>query len=145
MRLIDGYLMSLGDHDEILPSMDEKDIPANAGGLVFDPSDGISENVGVLDLKSLYPSGIISGNISTETLTKDEDEADILIPWMPEKEEEMGGEITKEDVEWDIDRGVGVKLDGFHSYLGFKDSTIAVRFHHFDIAVDRHAITRPTD
>lgn len=112
MRLVDGFIMSRRGDDEILPSMEEKDLDENAGGLVLRPSDGISEWVAVLDLKSLYPSAFITCNVSTETMTKNEGNVDVIVPWMPEKEDDVaGGTITEDHVEWDIDRGMGLTLD----------------------------------
>lgn len=111
MRLVDGLLMSLRADDEVLPRAKEKSLDANAGGLVLEPADGISEDVAVNDLKSLYPSAIITCNISTETLTKDPNEADITIPWMPEKEEDVGGRIEESDLRWNVHDGIGVSMN----------------------------------
>jgi DNA polymerase elongation subunit (family B) len=112
MRLVDGFILSRRDDNEILPSTEEKNLDANAGGLVLSPSDRISEWVGVFDLKSLYPSAFITTNCSTETITKDPEEADIIVPWMPEKEKDVPGQtIDASDIEWDIDKGIGVSLD----------------------------------
>lgn len=112
MRLVDGFLMSRRGDDEILPSTTEKNLDSNAGGLVLKPSDGISEWVSVLDLKSLYPSAFITTNASTETITKDPQNADVVVPWMPEKENNVPGkEITENNVEWNIQKGIGVSLD----------------------------------
>lgn len=94
MRLVDGYIMARADHDEVLPNQVESDVPENAGGLVLKPADGISEWVGVMDLKSLYPSAMITWNISPETVHWTDDvtppEADMAgddfvdVPWVPE-------------------------------------------------------------
>lgn len=111
MRLVDGYILARRERDEVLPNAGDKDLDSNAGGLVLEPSTGISEWVGVEDLKSLYPSIFITLNISTETLTKDASEADVICPWMPEKEEDVSGGITAQDVEWDIDKGAGMSMD----------------------------------
>lgn len=117
MRLVDGYVMSRADDDEVLPPQpDDADIPENAGGLVLQPSDGISEWVGVMDLKSLYPSSIITWNISPETIDWIEDfddEPDMRIPWVPEaanigEGEEYSYPVTDDDVSWDR---LGTRLD----------------------------------
>lgn len=100
-RLVDGWVASRADDDQVLPNQTGDPIPEPAGGIVLSPSDGIKENVAVLDLKSLYPSSIISCNISPETMTTDPDEADVVIPGMPEKAEDVGGSIEPSDVNWD--------------------------------------------
>ena len=118
MRLVDGYLMSRADDDEILPTMEEKDIPENAGGLVLDPSDGVQDWVGVVDLKSLYPSVIITWNISPETIHWYEDETPQEVmtdggvavsegsqymntPWLPDADHAEGGDFTHEEIGFD--------------------------------------------
>lgn len=89
MRLVDGYIMSRADDDEVLPEQQDADIPENAGGLVLEPSDGVSEWVGVVDLKSLYPSAMITWNISPETVKwlDSLDDPDLHIPWVPPADE----------------------------------------------------------
>jgi DNA polymerase elongation subunit (family B) len=111
MRLVDGFVLSRRGDDEILPSIDKDEVDNAEGGLVLSPSSGISEWVGVIDLKSLYPSSIMTGNISKETMTNDNDEADIIVPWMPAKEDDFGGVIEREDIVFDAERGQGLKLD----------------------------------
>jgi DNA polymerase elongation subunit (family B) len=105
MRLVDGYIMSQANDDEILPTMEEKDIPENAGGLVLFPSDGIKEWVGVHDLASLYPSSIITWNISPETINWYDDaepEGDYVdIPWLPDADHAEGGEFDHDEIGFD--------------------------------------------
>lgn len=109
MRLVDGFLMAHHDDDEILPPQpDDADIPENAGGLVLKPSNGIVEWVGVMDLKSLYPSSMITWNISPETVGWQRDfdgDPDLIIPWVPEasnigEEGEYDYPLTGDDVGW---------------------------------------------
>lgn len=107
MRLVDGYIMSRADDDEILPSAEEKDIPENAGGLVLNPSSGVNEWVGVLDLKSLYPSAIITWNISPETIHWYDDDPTpsaqhINIPWLPDADHAEGGEFDHDEIDFDV-------------------------------------------
>lgn len=106
MRLVDGYIMSRSDKDEVLPTQEEKDIPPNPGGLVLNPSDGVQDNIGVLDLKSLYPSCIITWNISPETIHYYEDEQPsgeyINIPWLPDADHADGGNFTEDDIKFDV-------------------------------------------
>lgn len=107
MRLIDGYIMSRSDDDEILPAASERDLPTNAGGLVLDPSDGVDDWVGVIDLKSLYPSCMITWNLSTETIHWYEDEEPdheeyINIPWLPDADHADGGDFGLEDIDFDV-------------------------------------------
>lgn len=105
-RLVDGWIASRAGDDQVLPNQTDKDIPEPAGGLVLSPSDGVTEDVAVLDLKSLYPSSIISCNISPETMIVTEGSVDldlddvITIPGMPEKEDDVGGQITEDDINW---------------------------------------------
>lgn len=108
MRLVDGYLISLGGDDEILPTMEEKDIPENAGGLVLYPSDGVQDWVGVIDLKSLYPSAIITWNISPETIhwyedgpPKPEDKF-LDVPFLPDADHADGGQFTHDEIDFDM-------------------------------------------
>ena len=107
MRIVDGFIMSRRSDDELLPSAEEKDLEDNAGGLVLDPFNGISEWVGVIDLKSLYPSAIITWNISTETIDWTEGDwqaagsMDLRIPWVPEPED-VEGSIVSDDISWDV-------------------------------------------
>jgi len=100
-RLVDGWIASRADDDQVLPNQTDKDIPEPAGGLVLSPSQGVTEDVAVFDLKSLYPSSIISCNISPETMVQDPDEADVIIPGMPEKEDDVNGSIEPSDINWD--------------------------------------------
>jgi DNA polymerase I len=113
MRLIDGYIISQADDDEILPSMpDDQDIPENAGGLVLSPSNGVQEWVGVVDLKSLYPSSIITWNISPETIHWYDDESPdefwdstreyLNVPWLPDADDAEGGDFKESEIDTDV-------------------------------------------
>ena len=102
MRLVDGFLMSHRGDDEILPTGEQKDLDKIPGGLVLSPAEGVHEWVATFDLKSLYPSIFITLNVSEETLVYDESEADAICPGMPENEDEVGGEITTDDISWDM-------------------------------------------
>lgn len=105
MRLVEGFILSRRDKDEILPTTEEKELSEITGGLVLNPSDGLREWVAVLDLKSLYPSSIISCNISQETRTDTED-ADVVVPDMPLNEDRVpGNSITEDDIGWDPTKG----------------------------------------
>lgn len=112
LRLVDGYMLSRRGPDEVLPSMEEKPITRPAGGLVLSPSDGIQDWAAAFDFKSLYPSAMVTGNISAETMVDDPVEADIIIPAMPAKEADVGGRITADDISWDMaDGALGFTLD----------------------------------
>jgi DNA polymerase elongation subunit (family B) len=100
-RLVDGWIASRTDDDQVLPNQFERDIPEPAGGLVLSPSQGVTEDVAVLDLKSLYPSSGITMNISPETMVDDPEAADVVIPGMPEKAEDVGGAVEPTDINWD--------------------------------------------
>lgn len=117
MRIVDGFVMSRRGDDEILPSMDEKELDEIAGGLVLPPSDGVHEWVAVFDVKSLYPSMFITLNVSEEALTTDPAEADIICPGMPESADDVGGEITAEHIEWDVSGGKALGLKADHEGL----------------------------
>lgn len=142
MRLVDGFVMARRDATEILPSAQDKDLGKIAGGLVLTPSKGVNEWVGVLDLKSLYPSIFITLNVSEETLTKtgqldlslrvrgenhsirtmihsnlNPDGAAFRCPAMPESEADVGGEITESHITWDFDEDVAMGLQDDHEGL----------------------------
>jgi DNA polymerase elongation subunit (family B) len=102
-REVQGYIGSRRSDDQVMPTNVERDIETPAGGLVLTPGEGIYEDVAVLDLKSLYPSSIVTCNISPETQTQDFDEADVVIPGMPEKEADVGGSIEPSDINWEND------------------------------------------
>lgn len=113
MRMVEGFLLKHREDNEILPTTKDLDMDTISGGLVLNPSQGLREWVGVLDLKSLYPSSIISANISKETLTWDEEEADVVIPDMPLNADEVpGSEITENDIDWSLDGGIGIDMSG---------------------------------
>lgn len=106
MREVDGYIMSRSDDDEILPTADDKDVPENAGGLVLSPSSGVADWVSVFDLKSLYPSCMITWNLSPETIhwyDEEQPEHDniINVPWLPDADHADGGRFGMADIEFD--------------------------------------------
>ena len=110
MRLVDGYIMARATPEEILPPQEEKDIPENAGGLVLNPSDGVRDWIGVHDVKSLYPSAIITFNISTETIILEEETTNgpprtpggiISIPWLPDSDHAEGGNFGLDEIRFD--------------------------------------------
>jgi DNA polymerase I len=98
-RMVQGYIGTRRSDDRVMPTNENRDIETPAGGLVLTPGDGIYENVAVLDLKSLYPSSMVTMNISPETMT-DPSDADVVIPGMPEKEANVEGSITEENINW---------------------------------------------
>lgn len=110
MRRVDGYIMSNRDDDEVLPIAKEKDISKGAGALVFPPPTGVLDWVGVLDLASLYPSVIISWNISPETITTDLEESDLTIPAMPAPDD-IDGHLSEDNIKWKGDGVYGTKLE----------------------------------
>jgi len=99
-RQIDGYVISRRGTDEILPTAEESEDIDNAGGYVSDPVNGLKENVGVTDLASLYPSAILSWNLSTETVSESPEQFDdyVKIPKVPEPKDVVGS-IREEDIE----------------------------------------------
>lgn len=112
LRLVDGFMMGYREDDEILPAQDDTEIVPPIGGLVLTPSNGIEEYVGVFDLKSLYPSSIITCNISPETMVTDPAETDVTVPMMPAKESDVGGQIDATDIDFDLANGaMGFSLD----------------------------------
>lgn len=114
MKECEGYLFKHRDNDEILPSTEETDMDRIEGGLVLPPHEGIEPWVGVFDLKSLYPSSIITCNISKETMTTDIEEADIVVPDVPLNYEKVAGDtIESQDITWEPGKGacVGFTLD----------------------------------
>lgn len=70
--LIDSYILSRCYGKIILPSRPKITMTEEfEGARLFSPSKGLHKNVAVIDLKSLYPSIILSMNMSPETLDKD--------------------------------------------------------------------------
>ena len=67
-QMWDSYLLRKTHGKFVLPSKRNKVIERIPGADVFEPEKGIHEWVCVLDLKSLYPSIIITFNLSPETL-----------------------------------------------------------------------------
>lgn len=101
-RLVDGFVMSRREENEILPSSSGVELIENAGGYVADAVDGRKKNVGVSDLKSLYPSAIITWNISTETIAETPEEFDeyVRVPKVPEPKD-VHGKIEEEQIDMD--------------------------------------------
>jgi DNA polymerase elongation subunit (family B) len=101
-RLVDGYVMSRRGDDEVLPTADKSELVENAGGYVDNAADGRFRGIGVSDLKSLYPSDMITWNISTETVAETPEEFDdyVKIPKVPEPKD-VEGNIEEDQIEWD--------------------------------------------
>jgi len=101
-RIVDGYVLKYRGDDEILPTSDESELVENAGGYVADPIQGRKQNIGVSDLKSLYPSVIITWNLSTETVseTPEDFEEYVKIPKVPEPKS-VSGDITEDMMDWE--------------------------------------------
>lgn len=101
-RIVDGYVMTRRGKDEILPSTNEVEEIGNAGGYVENPINGRKKNVGVADLKSLYPSAMITWNISTETISDSPEGFDnyVKVPKVPEPKK-VKGNIQERQIEWD--------------------------------------------
>lgn len=119
MRLVESFLFTHRTDQEILPTTEEIEMDDATGGLVLQPSNGISDWVGVLDLKSLYPSTIISMNVSQETITNT-DYGDVVCPNMPLNDENVpGSHITADDIDWDNGTGLSFENQGLISkYIG---------------------------
>jgi DNA polymerase I len=68
-KLLDMYLLSVANEKNIvLPSKTFKGGGERIkGAKVFDPAQGLLENIAIFDLKSLYPSIIMTFNMSPET------------------------------------------------------------------------------
>jgi len=111
MRRVDGYIISRREDDEVLPATEEKELKRNAGALVKNPPTGIMDWIGVHDLKSLYPSVIITFNISPETIEEDTDKADLIVPYIPSPDDLDGREIVPEDLRWEGEGVIGTSLE----------------------------------
>lgn len=114
MKEVDGSLFANRKDDEILPDRHDETLDTISGGFVMPASEGNQEWISVTDLKSLYPSSMITCNISRETMTTDPDKADIVVPDMPLNYSEVpGAEITHQDINWELGEGscVGFDLD----------------------------------
>lgn len=71
--MIDGYLLHRLHNKVVLPNKNKKlnDDINYKGAFVFQPTPGLYKNVSVFDVKSLYPSLIMSFNVGYETLSED--------------------------------------------------------------------------
>ena len=75
-QLVEAYLMKKAVEDNVLipnsPKTEEKEMRMRElpykGAIVVEPKKGIHENVAVLDFRSLYPTIIVSHNVSPELL-----------------------------------------------------------------------------
>ena len=76
-RIVDSYTLKYTSAKGIvLPSRRFTNRRSGyTGAKVLDPVKGIHENVGIFDLASLYPSIIITWNLSPETLNSDKDDS----------------------------------------------------------------------
>jgi len=101
-RIVDGIVLSWRNEDEILPTADESELVDNAGGYVANAIQGRKQDVGVSDLKSLYPSVIITWNLSTETVAETPEDFDeyVKIPKVPEPKN-VDGKIHEHFMDWD--------------------------------------------
>jgi len=101
-RIVDGIVLDWRDNNEILPTADESELVDNAGGYVADAIKGRKQDIGVSDLKSLYPSVIITWNLSTETVAETPEDFDdyVKIPKVPEPKN-VSGTITEDMMDWD--------------------------------------------
>ena len=71
-RMVESYLIAKAfKRDELVPLRGWKD-ESYAGGLVLNPVRGLHEDVACLDFSSMYPSIMISFNISPETIASGE-------------------------------------------------------------------------
>lgn len=112
LQLVDGFLLKHRTDQEILPTTTETEMEAATGGLVLTPSSGMRDYVGVFDLTSLYPSTMLTLNLSRETIVEEEAEADIIVPDVPLNDDQVPGDrITARDISWDFEDGVGISFD----------------------------------
>lgn len=112
LQLVDGFLLNNRTDQEILPTTTETEMEAATGGLVLTPSSGLLDYVGVFDLKSLYPSTMLTLNLSRETIVDNEADADIIVPDVPLNDNQVSGDrITERDISWEFDDGIGIRFD----------------------------------
>ena len=69
-RMADSYILRLFHNQKVFPTRIHHEKVEYEGAFVGSWAKGIYENVAVLDLKSLYPSLIVSFNLSPETITE---------------------------------------------------------------------------
>ncbi len=72
-KMASNYILKLYHGKKIFPSKSHVEHEPFEGAFVGVWAKGIYNNVAVFDLKSLYPSIIVSGNFSPETIAKDTD------------------------------------------------------------------------
>ena len=78
-RMADSYILKLFHGKKVFPSKTKHEKYEFEGGLVESWAEGIYENVVMFDLKSLYPSIVVSLNLSLETLVDKSSENTIQI------------------------------------------------------------------
>lgn len=87
-RVVDAYILRYTSlHGLVLPTKSyNRSRTDYQGAKVLDPQKGIHDNVGIFDLASLYPSIIISFNLSPETMQREhrQREAAGLVPTLLE-------------------------------------------------------------
>ena len=110
-QLVEWYLSKkAGEEKEIIPNQPKfeeilkRKKETYVGGYVKEPIAGIHENIAVIDFRSLYPSIIVSFNISPETLNcdcckKDGFKVPELKHWFCKKKKGFVSSILKELIE----------------------------------------------
>ncbi|MBN2095553.1 MAG: ribonuclease H-like domain-containing protein [Candidatus Aenigmarchaeota archaeon] len=85
-QLVEGYLMKQATGQDILipnkpggNDIEERRLQTYVGAYVHKPVPGLYQNVSVMDFKSLYPSILVSHNISPDTLDEEKGEQAIRI------------------------------------------------------------------
>lgn len=72
--IVDKYILTECGNDYVFPTRRTHTRQSYMGAEVLDPVPGLHENVGVVDYASLYPTSIISFNLSPETYICSEEE-----------------------------------------------------------------------
>lgn len=67
-RMLDSYVLKLYHNRLVFPSKEHHDVKHYKGAIVELNTEGLHRNVAVFDLSSLYPSIIVSANLSPESI-----------------------------------------------------------------------------
>ena len=116
-KIVEYFLMH--NHVKPMPTRQHKDVVRDyEGALVVSPEPGIHENVGVTDLKSLYPFVILAKNLSPDI---DKTIPKVIVKLMDVRDQmrakKLRGEAT--DAMKTSEQSLKYVINSFYGYMGF--------------------------
>ena len=116
-KIVEYFLMH--NHIKPMPTRQHKDVVRDyEGALVVSPEPGIHENVGVTDLKSLYPFVILAKNLSPDI---DKTIPKVIVKLMDVRDQmrakKLRGEAT--DAMKTSEQSLKYVINSFYGYMGF--------------------------